>query len=354
MKRRSPATIKREFWRKASHSQGVVEFALALPILLVLLFAIIDFSLLFSGWLLIQNMSRQAVRYAVTGDYNPDYCIDSCSTSEDEDQARLRSIYDEALRYQAGLLTDTSAGQTEPGYLQVTICSSRDRDGDGVADYLTIFGRTGSDQYSECQPGEDPGGPGDEVVVMVDFNHPFISPFLDIMNNFWPSATGDDFNWTMTHLASAQRGIVEQFRVSRLVSLPPEIHVPTPTPSPTFTPSNTFTPTETFTPTTTASPTETETPTETPTTTPTPDCDLFYFTTTSFTQTTSGGMPRVIAYIMNASTQDTYIESLNFDFAAYDANVPGEYVTAFNFNSNIISNTDGGSSPYSWFLVGSP
>ena len=55
-------------------SQGVVEFALAAPILLMLLFAIIDFSLLFSAWLLIQNISRQAVRYAVTGQYDSGYC----------------------------------------------------------------------------------------------------------------------------------------------------------------------------------------------------------------------------------------------------------------------------------------
>ena len=60
----------KRFRQDSSRSQGVVEFALALPILLMLVFAIIDFSLLFSAWLLIQNMSRQAVRYAVTGEFN--------------------------------------------------------------------------------------------------------------------------------------------------------------------------------------------------------------------------------------------------------------------------------------------
>ncbi len=43
----------KRFWQGAGSSQGVVEFALAAPILLMLLFAIIDFSLLFSAWLLI-------------------------------------------------------------------------------------------------------------------------------------------------------------------------------------------------------------------------------------------------------------------------------------------------------------
>ena len=58
---------RKRFWWGAGRSQGVVEFALAAPVLLMLLFGIIDFSLLFSAWLLVQNVSRQAVRFAVTG-----------------------------------------------------------------------------------------------------------------------------------------------------------------------------------------------------------------------------------------------------------------------------------------------
>ncbi len=40
-------------WAGAGRSQGMVEFALAAPVLLMLLFAVVDFSLLFSAWLLI-------------------------------------------------------------------------------------------------------------------------------------------------------------------------------------------------------------------------------------------------------------------------------------------------------------
>jgi hypothetical protein len=206
----------------------MVEFAIALPILLMLLFAIIDFSLLFSAWLLIQNMARQAVRYAVTGQYDPANCpVGGCLTQAQEDAARLQTIYDEANHYQAGLFVEDGAAQDESGFLKITVCTG--------APYVSILPRMGSDQYGDCLPNEFPGEPGHVVVVMVDFNHPYLTPFL---NEVWP--------WT--HLASFHEGIIEQFRVSRLVNLPPDILVPTNTPLPataTFTPSLTYTVTET-------------------------------------------------------------------------------------------------------------
>ncbi|HEY5157803.1 MAG TPA: TadE family protein, partial [Anaerolineales bacterium] len=102
---------------RTNRSQGIVEFAVALPILLMLLFGIIDFSLLFSAWLLIQNMSRQAVRYAVTGDFNTAYCpgpdfdckdADPAVQAQLVDAARLPSIRDTAYQFQTGLLIDPS------------------------------------------------------------------------------------------------------------------------------------------------------------------------------------------------------------------------------------------------------
>ncbi len=187
----------------------------------MLLFGIIDFSLLFSAWLLIQNMSRQAVRYAVTGDYNPAFCTAGCTTTADQDAARLLSIREHAGNFKSGLLVDSTAIlQTEPGYLQVTICSGRDTTvpPDNISNFQAIIGQMGFTHYSECLklddhgvsqgPMQDPGGPNDTVIVMVDFNHPYLTPFL---NQIWP----------MIHLISAQRGVVEKFRVSRALSLPP-------------------------------------------------------------------------------------------------------------------------------------
>lgn len=56
--------------RRARPGQTLVEFALTLPILLLLIFGIIEFGRMFQAWVTIQNAARTAARYAVTGQYN--------------------------------------------------------------------------------------------------------------------------------------------------------------------------------------------------------------------------------------------------------------------------------------------
>ena len=56
-RRRSPRTL----------GQGLVEFAVVLPILLALIFGIIEFSRIFAAWLAVQNAARSVARYAITG-----------------------------------------------------------------------------------------------------------------------------------------------------------------------------------------------------------------------------------------------------------------------------------------------
>lgn len=53
--------------------QTLLEFALTLPILLMLMFGIIEFGRLFQAWVSIQNSARAAARYAATNQYNPRY-----------------------------------------------------------------------------------------------------------------------------------------------------------------------------------------------------------------------------------------------------------------------------------------
>ena len=54
--------------------QGLVEFALILPVLLLVLFGIIEFARILQAWLSVENGARFGVRYAVTGEYNTAYC----------------------------------------------------------------------------------------------------------------------------------------------------------------------------------------------------------------------------------------------------------------------------------------
>ncbi len=50
--------------------QTLAEFAITLPILLILLFGIIEFGRIFQAWVTLQNAARAAARYASTGVYD--------------------------------------------------------------------------------------------------------------------------------------------------------------------------------------------------------------------------------------------------------------------------------------------
>ena len=242
-------------------AQGMVEFALVLPVLLLLVFGLIEFARVFQAWLSVTNAARFGLRYGVTGEFNPAYCIDlngngdTCKDESDrsyrnaeEDHARLELIKDVARGLAIGPVIDPSAAKGMPGYFKVTVCSSR-------PGYL--YHPPPSD---ECTPNEDPGNPElgtMRLLVSVTYEHPLILPFI---STIWPSV--------MLH--AERTGILEQFRVARVLGLPPVISVPTATPGPSETPTETPVPTNTYTPIPTNTPTETSTPTITPTPTETP------------------------------------------------------------------------------------
>ncbi len=48
---------------------------IALPILLFVLFGIIEFARLTFAWMAVQNAARFGIRYAVTGEFNEIYCV---------------------------------------------------------------------------------------------------------------------------------------------------------------------------------------------------------------------------------------------------------------------------------------
>src|SRR3972149_9855816 len=71
--------------------QGAVEFALILPVLLLVIFMIIELARLLHAYLVIENGARYGVRYAVTGEYNDTYCVDGLDaggTARDGDGPR--------------------------------------------------------------------------------------------------------------------------------------------------------------------------------------------------------------------------------------------------------------------------
>jgi hypothetical protein len=218
----------------------MVEFALVLPILLFLLFGIIEFSRLFYSWIVVENVARVGVRYATTGEYNPAYCVDgpdagteACAgdgKADEIDKARIPSIKDEVRRLTIGFPYNESLAQSDEYYYKITICSNKPGE-------IFVLPEMGGPRYSDCTPEEDPGAPGQRVVVSVDYNFAYIIPLLKGLG-------------PVVHLAAYREGIVEQFRVSRLINIQPTFAVPT-------VPTNTPLPTATFTATPLPSPTAT-------------------------------------------------------------------------------------------------
>src|SRR5690606_40972281 len=52
---------------RGRRGQTMAEFALTRPILLLLMFGVIEFARIFHAWVTLQNAARAAARYAVTG-----------------------------------------------------------------------------------------------------------------------------------------------------------------------------------------------------------------------------------------------------------------------------------------------
>jgi hypothetical protein len=226
--------------------QTLVEFALVLPVMLILLFVIIELARLLHAWLAVENGARFGVRYAVTGEFDDVHCAlfpsAICDDLTEEEAARVDSIMDASRAGAVAILRNDLAPVNTPGFFQITVCSSKRLGGAFLYQYHAAV--TAAHQPAWCEhittgnPVNDPGGPGDRVSVTVDFEHPLIVP---ILSTWLPHI----------HLSARREGIVEQFRVARVVGLPATISVPT------FTPTNTATPTETPTVTLTPLPTAT-------------------------------------------------------------------------------------------------
>ena len=119
--------------RRPKKAQGMVEFALILPILVLTIVGILEFGRLFYAWLIIENSTRFGIRYATAGTYDLAECVDSADSGNvacDGDNelleiknARLPSIEQETRRVIVGFHTDESLAQSAIEYLNITVCS---------------------------------------------------------------------------------------------------------------------------------------------------------------------------------------------------------------------------------------
>ena len=251
---------------KRQKGQGMVEFALILPVLLLIILAIIETALIFQGYLTVQHAAREAARWAVT--YNPekgmnlDGSVFDPTESDPEYWARRVDIIKQvAVQKAVGLRIDDSrlgltqgafdAYRDEPNFYGVEVW--------GFPSFETPGGG-----WTDADLRDHPGLPGLPVRVRVTHNVELLDPlFRAIVPRVRVVAQTEMIN----------EGTQSGFGNVAPPSLPPAPPLPSPgwepgitdTPEgggPTETPEGT--PVETPTPTSTLTPTPTNTPTATP------------------------------------------------------------------------------------------
>lgn len=124
---------------RVAHSKcgtTLVEFALVLPIFVLLLFAVTDFARLFFVELTLQNAVREAGRYAITGNHQPD------PNHQGQNLSRVQSIQYVAQQEAMGL---------DVSNLQI----------------ISVVGGQGS-----------AGGPGDTVTISLTTNLHLVTPVI--------------------------------------------------------------------------------------------------------------------------------------------------------------------------------
>src|SRR5688572_8336312 len=208
-----PEPHRRAFHQRSRKLQAAVEFALAFPILLLVIFGIMEFSLLFAGWLAVENVARQAAYYAATGQYNVIHCpsgsfqgpdgvtytgtgtcssTDGATKSAEVDTARTLSIKDYVnTNFHILIFETTGAAQNAAGFYDITICTNTDTDNppDNVSDFALkypVIGGTNPGDYAACTiagtvpgtPTEYAGAPYYDSIIMVDYNYPYITPLI--------------------------------------------------------------------------------------------------------------------------------------------------------------------------------
>jgi hypothetical protein len=273
------------FWsfRRLKDGQGLVEFALILPVILVSLFVIIELARVLHAWMALENGARTGIRYAVTGEFDPSNCNggflgENCTLPSDEPEARVESIHEASWAGSSSIIRvqEFEVTNNEPKYFKVTVC-----DPDNMLTPSTTFG------IHQCLGGvEDPGDPGDIVSIVLEFNHPLILPGLSSV-------------WPQLRLTARSDATVETFRITSSSGNPPTVVAPPP--PVTNTPPASITPV----------------PTE-----PQPDCSKINFTYWKWYPT------RFYVLLRDSNLQDGYISKITVSWPDDD----DYYVDYIDFN----------------------
>lgn len=85
--------------RGGERGQNILEFALIMPVLLVIVFIIVDLALALDRWIVISNAAEEAARTGITGAEAPEIMQRAIDTSQgllDDDEASVDVRWDDA------------------------------------------------------------------------------------------------------------------------------------------------------------------------------------------------------------------------------------------------------------------
>ncbi len=237
-------------WKRlnqASPAQAIVEFALILTVLLMIIFIIIESARILWAWNTVQNATREAARYAITGQSEaacPDNLAptkfvterDLCNLPDDPGNLRVASITDRAYQALSGLPLKEGALFGGEGYYDIIVYGPGEVDGEIV------------------MKANSAGSPNDPVAVQVAYYVPIITPLLRPIAETVPV-----FGQTILYNESFGQ-LSTNIDPQGLPAVIPPVPTIGPTPTPTPSPTPTLTPTIGDTPTATATATNTITP----------------------------------------------------------------------------------------------
>ena len=238
-------------WKRldqASPAQAIVEFALILTVLLMIIFIIIESARILWAWNTVQNATREAARYAITGQSEalcPDQLTDTkfvderdiCNLPDDPDNLRVASITNRAYTALSGLPLNDDVLFGGEGYYDIIVYGPGDVAGETV------------------MKANSAGSPNEPVAVQVAYYVPIITPLLRPIAETVPV-----FGQTILYNESFGQLATNTDPQGLPAVIPGEIPTIGPTPTPTPSPTQTFTPTPGATPTETGTPTSTITP----------------------------------------------------------------------------------------------
>jgi Flp pilus assembly protein TadG len=158
---------RRTIRRKKSAGQGLVEFALVLPILLLLLMGVVDFGWIVFNYAQLQNSLREALRYGSVPGYDatPQYVQCDGIRQRILDLAPLSGVQHANI----GITYDDGRPASADATLQVGACPAGG----------TYTANAGYVPYGETLPQPQVVIlAGHRVVISIDVNVHFLTPFI--------------------------------------------------------------------------------------------------------------------------------------------------------------------------------